>query len=284
MSVPAKFVTAGAVARSPALDLDAKPERWTPGPPFDSLDLRPGRVILLGAPPGAGKTTLTQQVVCDVLVHQPQLRAVVGNVEMSPAALVEKLLARLARVPLDALQDRELTPDQRRRVDAAAAEHAGLLDRIAFIEAPYTLPHLGAAMLQFGARLCVVDYCQRFTAGDDDRVMLDRLMSGVRTLAKAGACVVLVSSVARQKSKTGSSTYAGLSLAAFRGSAELEFGADRAYLLHAGKDGVAALECVKARFGRMQDIPLQFDGPHQMFTPGDLLDQFDAATGGTGDR
>ena len=130
MTTPsAKFVTAAAVARSPALDLDAKPERWAAGAPFDLLDLRPGRVLLIGAPPGAGKTTLALQLVSGVLANHPTLRAVVGNVEMAPAALVEKLLARLARVPLDAIQDRTFTADERRRVEAAKSEHAALLDR-----------------------------------------------------------------------------------------------------------------------------------------------------------
>ena len=119
---------------------------------------------------------------------------------------------------------------------------------------------------------------QRFCTGDDgDRIKLDKLMTGVRALATAGAGVLLVSSVLRQKSKTGSSTYQGLSLAAFRGSAELEFGADSAYLLHAEKDGTAALECVKSRFGRQRDIALRFDGALQTFTEGNPLDWFDSA-------
>lgn len=279
MTAPApKFTTAAAVIRSPALDLDATPERWHPGPPFDALDLRPGRVVLLGAPPGTGKTTLALQVVVATLVTHPALRAVVGNVEMSAGSLVEKLLARLARVPLDAIMNRELAREQRERIDAATADHAALLDRLAFLDAPYTLAHLGAAMVGFGARLCVVDYAQRFTTGDaDDRAKLDRLMSGVRALAAAGACVLLVSSVARQKSKNGSSTYSGLSLAAFRGSAELEFGADSAFILHGSKDGAAALEAVKNRFGALTDIPLRFDGALQTFTAGDSLAMFDAA-------
>ncbi|MDY3555747.1 DnaB helicase C-terminal domain-containing protein [Gemmata sp. JC717] len=279
MTTPtAKFVTAASVARSPAFDLDAKPERWTAGTPFDGLDLRPGRVLLVGAPPGAGKTTLVLQAVAGTLANHPALRAVVGNVEVAPGALVEKMLCRFARVSLDALQDRQLLADERRRVEGALVEHAGLFDRIAFLEAPFTLRNLAGAMVDFGARLCVVDYAQRFTTGDDDdRAKLDALMSQVRKLATAGACVVLVSSVARQKSKNGSSTYAGLGMASFRGSSELEFGADTAYILHNAKDGIGLLECVKARFGAPRDIPLRFDGPTQTFTAGEPLDQFDAA-------
>ncbi len=281
----ARFVTAAAVARATTGDLTVKPERWRPGPPFDALDLRPGRVVLVGAPPGAGKTTLVLQLVCGALANHPPLRAVVGNVEVAPAALVEKTLARLARVPVDAIQDRQLTADERRRVRAAAADHAGLLDRVAFLDAPYTLAHRVAAVRAFGARLAVVDYAQRFAAGDkDDRANLDALMGGVRVLASVGAGVVLVSSVARQNSKGGSSTYAGLSMASFRGSAELEFGCDSADLLNAGRGGAVTLECVKPRFGQPRDIPLRFDGRLQTFAAGNPLDAYDAAPGRTGGR
>ena len=125
----------------------------------------------------------------------------------------------------------------------------------------------------------MVDYVQRFTAGDkDDRVKLDAVMGEVRTLAGQGAAVLVISSVARQKNSRGSSTYQGLSLAAFRGSAELEFGCDSAFLLHADpRSGVARLENVKERFGQLRDIPLRFCGAFQRFDAGDILDGYDAA-------
>lgn len=278
MTAP-KFVTASAVAASEALNLDVKPERWRCGPPFDQIDLRPGRVVLIGAPPAAGKTTLTLQIVTGVLANHPNLRAVVGNVEMAPAALVEKMLARFGGVSLDAIQDRELLADERKRVEAARVKHGPVLDRVGFLEPPFTLRNLSEAMVGFEARLAVVDYCQRFTTGDgDDRARLDALMSGVRQLASLGAGVILVSSVSRQKSSNGSNTYEGVNLASFRGSSEIEFGADSAYILQANpKAGVAILKDEKQRFRQQRDIHLRFDGPRQTFTAGEPLDQFDAA-------
>lgn len=161
----------------------------------------------------------------------------------------------------------------------ALAERADLFDRIAFLEPPFTIAHLAGAMVEFGARLAVIDYAQRFAAGaGDDRSNLDRLMGAARRLAAAGACVLLVSSVARQKSNNGSSTYAGLTLASFRGSSEIEFGADAAYVLDADvRAGVAVLRCVKDRFRQPRDVPLRFDAALQTFVAGDPLDLFDAA-------
>ena len=278
MSAP-RLLSALDIARDRALyDLDAKPERWLAGPPFDALDVRPGRVLLFGAPPGAGKTTLALQLATDLLARHP-LRAVVANVETAPPVLLDKLLSRLAGVEFAALLNREFLDGERRRIDAALDANADLLGRLAFLPPPYSVPHLFDGMKAFDARLAVVDYVQRFSAGDkEDRAKLDLVMNQLRLLADAGAAVLVISSVARQKNSRGSSTYQGLSMAAFRGSAELEFGADSAFLLHCDpRTGVARLECVKERFGQPRDVPLRFRGEFQRFDPGDVLDGFDTA-------
>jgi len=277
------FVTALAVARSPKFDLDTAPVRWNPGAPFESLDLRPGRVVLIGAPPGAGKTTLSLQLVTNMLERYPDLRGIVGNVETSPDVLLEKMIARFASVPLDAIQDRTMTADERARVDAAFEAHADVLGRVAFLEAPYTMGQLRKSMTEFQAAIAVVDYAQRFAArdGNDERQKLDALMSQVRTVASAGACVVVISSVTRGKAPNGSSSYDGLSIASFRGSAEFEFGADSAYILDSTPEGIATLRCVKNRFRQSQDIPLRFCGAFQRFDAGDVLVGFDAASAPT---
>ncbi len=272
------FVTALTLARSPKFDLDKAPVRWNPGPPFESLDLRPGRVVLIGAPPGAGKTTLSLQLATNILGRYPTLRGIVGNVETAPDVLLEKMIARYASVPLDAIQDRTMTSDERGRVDAALETHADVLSRLAFLESPYSMGHLRNSMTEFQAALAVVDYAQRFTVGDgkDERQKLDALMSQVRTVASAGACVVVISSVSRGKAPNGNSSYSGSSLASFRGSSEFEFGADSAYILDSG-EGIATLRCVKNRFRQAQNIALRFCGEFQRFESGDALDGFDAA-------
>ena len=262
------------------IDFDVKPERWLAGCPFENLDIRPGRIILIGAPPGAGKTTLAVQLVTSVLEHQTDLRCVIGNVELSPRSLVDKILASKAGVPVDGIQDHELADDERAAVDAVAVDHADMLGRLSFIESPFTIKNIANAMKEIRARFAVLDYVQRFTndSDKDARTQLDKLMGNVRLLANANpsTCLIVVSSVSRQTGKTGS-TYSGTNLASFRGSAELEFGADDAYLLDADDSGTATLRCLKKRFGRKIDTPLRFNGPLQQFTLGDALDGFDSA-------
>ena len=275
------YTTALALARDPArFDLDTQPTRWTPPAPFESIDLRPGRIVLIGAPPGAGKTTLALQLVFDVAARH-DLRAVVCNVEMNADVLLDKLLARLARVDVGALMNRNLTEPERDRILSAVATHADKLARIAFHVGPPTVASVYESTRSFDARLIVLDYLQRFALdAADDRSRLDRLMSQVRRVADQGLAVLVISSVSRQRSR-GGSTYAGLDMASFRNSGELEFGSDSAYLLDADpRHGIATLRQVKNRFGPLRNIPLRFDGPYQEFRAGDVLDGYDAAPGG----
>jgi replicative DNA helicase len=277
--VKAKFTTASDVAKSALFDPDSPPPpRYDAGPPFGVLDIRPGRVLLVGAPPGVGKTALMMQLTAGLLQHQPGLRAMVGNVEMTPADLLAKVVARLAGVPVGHIADKTYGPGEKDRVKKALVLHSDLLNRLGFLDAPFTVEHLAGALDDFGANVVVADYVQRFAVGADLRESLDGLMTALRRLALAGAAVLAVSSVSRQKNEKGQASYTGLSMASFRGSAELEFGADSAYLLEA-EEGIAVLRCVKSRYGKLEDIPLRFRGEFQRYDPGDPLDSYDVAPG-----
>lgn len=71
---------------------------------------------------------------------------------------------------------------------------------------------------------------------------------------------------------SGRSSYdaKGLSLASFRESSELEFGADDAFILTASdktEPGTHTLRHLKSRNGECRDVSLRFEGPLQRFTP-----------------
>jgi hypothetical protein len=197
---------------------------------------------------------------------------------MTPADLLARVVARLAGVTVGHIGDRTFAPGERDRVAKALRLHQDTLARLAFLSPPFTLDHLAGAATDFGATVLAIDYLQRFGHGKELRESLDGVMSDVRRLALGGAAVVAVSSVSRQNDHRGRITYEGLGMASFRGSAELEFGADSAYVLDAA-DGVATLRCVKHRFGRPADVHLRFAGEYQRFDPGEPLDSYDAAPG-----
>src|SRR5262245_16055053 len=64
------------------------------------VEIGPGLVSLIGGAPGAGKTAFTMQAVIDGLRLTPTLRAVCCNVEMPPAVLLDRQLARLSGIDL----------------------------------------------------------------------------------------------------------------------------------------------------------------------------------------
>jgi replicative DNA helicase len=147
-----------------------------------------------------------------------------------------------------------------------------LADRLAFVRPPFTLSNVAATADAFRADLLLLDYIQRIAppgVHGDRRGAIDESMNYLRQFADAGVAVVVVSAVGRGKDSKGRSSYAeGLSLASFRESSELEFGADDALLLVPEGDDAEAvtLRHLKSRHGEARDIPLRFERRYQRFT------------------
>lgn len=243
--------------------------------PLANIELGPGRIALFGGAPGAGKTAFVMQSVFDALRLSPTLRAVVCNVEMNAGTLLDRQLSRLAGVPLDAIQSRQIGTNYADRVDFGLGTLEELAERVAFCRPPFDLANVAATADAFaplggtGGLLLVLDYIQRIAPPGsigDKRGSVDEAMSYLRQFADAGAAVVVVSSVGRQRNKKGSSTYDAneLNLASFKESGELEFGADVAFILGPTEQGVV-LKHLKNRHGECRDIALRFEGRFQRF-------------------
>jgi replicative DNA helicase len=259
------------------------PTRFRLSAPFAPLDVRPGRLILFGGPPGAGKTAALLQTGIDLLRLNDTVRLVVANVEMSPRLLLERVISRVSGVPLTAITDRTLNPEQRARVRAAVGALAPAAARLAFAGPPFALEHVALAGTEFQADVLILDYVQRFTVGAEARDQRDRLDSAMGVLRKfcdSGAAVLAAAAVSRQRGSSGSN-YHGLNLASFRGSSELEYGSDACYLLVPDREGPGvSFECGKNRYGSTEGFRVLFDPVHQSFVEApelSLLERFDAA-------
>jgi replicative DNA helicase len=238
------------------------------------IEIGPGLVTLLGGAPGAGKTAFVMQSTVDALRLTPTLRAVVCNIEMPPAVLLDRQLARLSGVDLTTIRYRRLTEEHAGRIDAGLNTLDELADRLAFVRPPFDLENVAAVADEFDAGLIVLDYIQRIQPpGEhgDKRGSVDATMSHLRAFADAGVAVIVLSAVGRTKDAKGRSSYHGdgLNLASFRESSELEFGADDAFILTPddAADDEVILRHLKSRNGECRDLRLQFDKPHQAFTP-----------------
>src|SRR5262245_26127025 len=197
------------------------------------IECGPGAVLLFGGAPGAGKTALAMQAVVDALRLTPDLRALVCNVEMAPAALLDRQLARLSGIDLTLIRHRRLGTEHADRIDQALHTLEPVAERLAFVRPPFDLANVATTADAFDARLLLLDYIQRIPPpGDhgDKRGAVNATMDYLRQFADAGTAVIVVSAIGRTKDSKGRSTYAGegLNLASFRESSELEFGADDA--------------------------------------------------------
>lgn len=240
------------------------------------LEIGPGLVSLFGGAPGQGKTALVMQLVCEALERTPTLKALVLNVEMSASVLLDRQLARLSDIDLTTIRYRRLGAEHGERIERGLSALEHLSERLAFVRPPFDLANVAESADAFGADLILLDYIQRIGPPgehNDRRGAVDASMGYLRQFADAGVAIIVVAALARTKDKAGRSSYNGdsLSLASFRETSELEYGADDAFIV-VPTDGDEpsdriTLKHLKSRHGETRDIPLSFDRPHQRFTP-----------------
>lgn len=259
-----------------------RPPRWALGDGFESVELGPGLVLLLGGAPGAGKTALAMQWAVDAMRVDTSLRVLVANVETSPSVLLDRQLARLSGIPLDVIRNRQLGEQHGERLEAAFDAIELVADRLAFLDMPFSLPNVAATADATDSRLLVIDYAQRFASDTENkRHEVNNLMTYLRRFADAGCGLLVLAAVGRTKDSKGRSSYDadGLGLASFRESSELEFGCDSAFMLSPDKDGGRLLRCLKNRHGEPADVGLRFDGALQRFESANVWnpDGFDVA-------
>ncbi len=241
------------------------------------IDVGPGRVTLVGGSPGIGKTALISQMVFDALAISTTLKAMVCNVEMHPAAILERQLARFSGIDLTTIRNRQLDLEHGDALARGKDALDAVIDRLAFVRPPYDLNNVAHSAEAHDARLIVLDYIQRIEAGgkhDDDRQAVGETMSTIRRFTdECGAAVIAVAALSRSRDSRGRASYTdGLSLASFRGTSELEFGADDAFILVPDGDPEefssavpVRLSHLKSRNGETRDLHLLFDRPRQHF-------------------
>jgi hypothetical protein len=188
---------------------------------------------------------------------------------MSPAALLDRQLARLSGIEAEVIRHRRFTDEHACRLDAGIATVESFVERLAFLEPPFDLANVAHAADAHGADVVVLDYLQRIMPpGDvaDPRLRANAVMGMLRQFAGQGCAVLALSAVGRSRDNAGRSTYAAgsMSLASFRDSGELEYGADDAFLLAPVDDAdpsVVRLSHLKCRHGAQRTVDLALRPP-----------------------
>jgi replicative DNA helicase len=241
---------------------------------FPYPEIGPGLVTLVGGAPSSGKTALVTQMVIEMLRFQPDLRVLVANCEMFPEVLMDRQLSRLSGIDAEVVRHRRFGPEHEERLAAGLATIESVIDRLTFMESPYDIGNVAASADACQANVVILDYVQRFSVSGDDaeaRVRVNEMMNYLRQFASAGIAVIVVSAVGRTRDKAGRSSYVGdgLSLASFRETSELEYGADDAVILapvNPDEPEIVRLSHLKARHGRRVTQEFRFDGAVQSFT------------------
>lgn len=250
----------------------------TPGIPtgFPLLDrglgggLKGGRVIVVGARPSVGKTSLSQQI--GVSVASQGHGVLICSQEMPRGELVDRASANLAGVDLGAISEGKLSKDDWSKLTAAVDEvrscplyiddqpSLGLLDIRAKAR------HVRRRV---GLKLVIVDYLQLCSGptqkGSSRHHEIEGLSRGLKSLAKElDVCVVVLSQLSRDVAKGGREP----SLADLKESGAIEEDADVAILLDPRgllPDGTRLVAAIvaKNRQGKRGRIGFSFDGRTQ---------------------
>lgn len=255
---------------------DTPPPTWSSGDPiFEPYEVGPGRIILIGGAPGAGKTAFILQWIFGILAACPNLRVLVANVEMPPHALLTRQLSRLSGVPLTAIYKRQVDPADYSNLGRGFDLMRPLIDRLAFATEPHRLLPIATAASDFGADLVVVDYLQRIAPAakvTGTREQVNALMGELRQTADKGEVgIIAAAALSRSRDSKGNSSYRSTSMASFRESSEAEYGADDCLILSPADDDHRApvrsmlLTHAKSRYGEQRDAALAFHRGVQRF-------------------
>jgi archaellum biogenesis ATPase FlaH len=231
--------------------------------------LKPRMMIGIGGEPGVGKTAFVNQICFDALENNQELKLVICNVEMSIEELLERELARKSKVAYEQIQPNIWTgvrnftknEDSIRMIEAGKAAMAGYLDRVWFIQPPFSYENLEEACEESAAELVVVDYLQRLITKKEgnNQEKITELMSKIRNIAMTDRCVLVLAALNRKG-------YKDLELSSFRDCSEIEYGCDSAYLMSLNiGSGCTEFKHVKHRYTKDLSFIATFKGKHQMF-------------------
>ena len=236
---------------------------------FAKLDkavrLSPGRLVVLGARPGTGKTTLATQIAVQVLQKSNQARVLYCSVEMDAAEIGLKALSCLSGYNcIEPFENRD--EEKIEHVYTQMTAHMHTLSRLEVLYGTSLQPILDAVEYmrhdkEFPLVLLIVDFITSIIPEGDFGTRSEAVGSVSRALKKLAkinkipvlCCAQLNRGVASAKAP---------SMRDLRDSGEIEQDADSVMLLHRPKEEVGAMagkvEIVidKNRFGTMDSITL----------------------------
>lgn len=217
-------------------------------PDIDRLigGLAPGRLVVVGARPGVGKSLMGANLALH-FAHHHKHAVLFASLEMDNEEVTQRMLANHARVDLSNLMEGKTTDEEWVRiaplVDEVNAMPCKVLD-----EPGQTVTTIRREARKYlrqrpDLALIVVDYLQlmgtRERKGSSRAEALGEVSRGLKILAReTGSCVVAMAQVNREAVKHGSDS--GPRMSDLRESGSIEADADVVILLHQTEEDAQA--------------------------------------------
>lgn len=237
----------------------------------DYIRARKGNFIVIGAEPSGGKTAFALE---QMLTFAKTRRVLFVSLETDEDELFDRLSARFAGIPMDAVMDGKLSPQQWQMMDEARNELARSNFKIVS-GAGLGIAGIKATALSCRADIVIIDYLQIIQMpGRMSRYeKITEISMGLHIMAQSTGMIVIALSQVTNRDPSAKNTPLGIHSA--RESGQIEADADAILMLdkfvekglrESGCRANRILRIVKNKKGRCCNIPLMFDGSSQTFS------------------
>lgn len=231
---------------------------------FAGLEIGPGSITTIGAPPSTGKTASAMQLVFEILDSNAGVLAYIANAESSFDAIAMRELSRRSGVGTRRMRRESLSVEEKDRVNNAYIRLRTDIDKVRWLGKQFSTEVLLDLRRQ-SPGLLVVDYLQKVAPPGEAKASIQMLLNDLRELAQSGWAVLVLSATNRASGANGNKQ------AAFRDSSEIEYQSDSAYVLMVDEghedaiDQNVTFQCVKNRWDSKEDLSLIYRKFEQRF-------------------
>lgn len=252
-------------------DRAEKPVRYLSWPIKElenELHVGAGKFLVLGAEPSVGKTAFALQCAW----HWASAGKVgFFSFETDPETLFDRLISGFAGIPMESIKTNRISRKEWERVcQATQAITSRKLEIIS--AAGMTVSDIRAKIMEAGYKVVIIDYLQIVASKGGSRYeQVTNISIDLHTLAQSlGVTVLALAQLSRTEDERAPRN------SDLRESGQIEQDADVIMMLQLEKrslpDGPRNLYITKNKEGQLCRMLLTFDGKHQVFSKGGLLD------------
>lgn len=237
----------------------------------DYIRIKRGNLLILGAEPSGGKTAFALE---QMWAFSARHRVLFVSLETDADTIFDRLTSNLTGIPMDALMDGKLQPQQWKQVDDAREEISRRTFKI-LPGAGMSVSDIKAAAIGYRADIVVIDYLQIIRPSSKKLgryEAITEISMDLHILAQSTGLIVLALSQVTNRDPQSRGKPLGIHSA--RESGQIEADADAILmldkfvekgLLESGCRANRVLRIVKNKNGRCCNIPVTFDGRTQAF-------------------